>query len=251
MDDSPQKLEQEKLAALVELAYGASHEINNPLANIATRAQLLLRDEPHPERRRMIAAIHAQAMRAHEMIADLMLFARPPQLALGEVDLNRVVEEVARQWQSQADEQATELALSPCEAPVVCRADETQLAVAVGALVRNALEALANGGWVELAVRREGTAQAAPALPLVIEVRDNGPGMSEETRRHAFDPFYSGREAGRGLGFGLSKCWRIVQEHGGEVILDGRLGAGTQVTVRLPERPATVKMGGDTRSQVP
>ncbi len=79
MDDFERRLEEEKLAALVELAYGASHEINNPLANIATRAQVLLREEPHPERRRMLSAIHAQAMRAHEMIADLMLFARPPR----------------------------------------------------------------------------------------------------------------------------------------------------------------------------
>ncbi len=69
-----------KLEAMKELAYGAGHEINNPLANIATRAQTLLRDETNPERRRKLAAINAQAFRAHEMIADLMLFARPPQM---------------------------------------------------------------------------------------------------------------------------------------------------------------------------
>ena len=71
--------------ALKELAYGASHEINNPLANIAARAQTLLEDEPDPERRRKLTAIHRQAMRAHEMIADLMLFARPPKLELADV----------------------------------------------------------------------------------------------------------------------------------------------------------------------
>ena len=62
----------EKLAALKELAYGASHEINNPLANIAARAQTLLREEVDLERRRALEAIHAQAMRAHEMISDLI-----------------------------------------------------------------------------------------------------------------------------------------------------------------------------------
>ncbi|MCC7476100.1 MAG: HAMP domain-containing histidine kinase, partial [Pirellulales bacterium] len=70
------RLQHEKLESLKELAYGASHEINNPLANIAARAQTLLADEPQPERRRKLIAIHRQALRAHEMISDLMLFAR-------------------------------------------------------------------------------------------------------------------------------------------------------------------------------
>ena len=80
-------LEAAKLDALKELAYGASHEINNPLANIAARAQTLLRDESDPERRRALEAIHQQALRAHEMISDLMLFARPPRLERGPVDV--------------------------------------------------------------------------------------------------------------------------------------------------------------------
>ena len=70
-----------------ELAYGASHEINNPLANIAARAQALLRDEADPERRRSLEAIYQQAMRAHEMISDLMLFARPPEPEMDGADL--------------------------------------------------------------------------------------------------------------------------------------------------------------------
>ena len=76
-----EKVEHAKLDAVKELAYGASHEINNPLANISARAQALLRDEADPERRRALEAIHQQALRAHEMIADLMLFARPPRQA--------------------------------------------------------------------------------------------------------------------------------------------------------------------------
>src|SRR3954468_13179505 len=80
-------LEHAKLAALKEFAYGASHEINNPLANISTRAQALLAEEPHPERRKKLATIVAQALRAHEMISDLMLFAKPPPLSLSDVSL--------------------------------------------------------------------------------------------------------------------------------------------------------------------
>ncbi len=72
-------VERAKITAVYNLAYGLSHEFNNPLANISSRAQALLADEKDPERRRKLAAINAQAFRAHEMIADLMLFAKPPR----------------------------------------------------------------------------------------------------------------------------------------------------------------------------
>ncbi|MEX0818839.1 MAG: histidine kinase dimerization/phospho-acceptor domain-containing protein, partial [Pirellulaceae bacterium] len=73
--DFDDALVREKLASMRELAYGASHEINNPLANISSRAQTLLDDESDPQRRRKLATINSQAFRAHEMIADMMLFA--------------------------------------------------------------------------------------------------------------------------------------------------------------------------------
>src|SRR5688572_22062713 len=83
-------LEREKLEALAEFAAGAGHEMNNPLAVICGRAQLLLDGERDPRRRRELAIIHTQAMRVYEMIADLMLFARPPQPQLSQVDAAEV-----------------------------------------------------------------------------------------------------------------------------------------------------------------
>lgn len=76
-----QQLETEKLAAMRQLAYGASHEIDDPLANISSRTQMLLRDERDPQRRRWLTTINSQAFH-HEMIADMMLFAKPPALEL-------------------------------------------------------------------------------------------------------------------------------------------------------------------------
>jgi hypothetical protein len=230
------RLEQEKLAALKELAYGAGHEINNPLANIAARAQTLLRDEPDPERQRMLAAIHRQAMRAHEMIADLMLFAQPPALHVTEVDLRAIVAAVVDEHREQAAEREIELAWDRQSAPITIRGDATQLAVAVAAVVTNAIEAVTSGGHVEIATRTTiiGDESWAEAI-----VRDDGPGLSEEVRRHVFDPFFSGREAGRGLGFGLSKCWRIVTEHGGNVVVASDARGGAEFTISLPMGDAT------------
>ena len=225
------RLEQEKLAALKELAYGAGHEINNPLANIAARAQTLLRDEPDPERRRMLAAIHRQAMRAHEMIADLMLFAQPPALCVAEFDLRRIVGEVVDEQRDLAAEREIELVCEAGDAAISIRGDATQLAVAIGAVVTNAIEAVGASGHVEVALR---AATQGDETWAEVTVRDDGPGISPEVRRHLFDPFFSGREAGRGLGFGLSKCWRIVTEHGGRVVAFSDARGGAEFTISLP-----------------
>src|SRR2546425_8106692 len=85
-----------KLAALAEFAAGAGHEINNPVATIVGRAELLLKDETNPERRQALLTIGAQALRVRDMIGDLMLFARPPKPEPQSLDLDEVVEDVLR-----------------------------------------------------------------------------------------------------------------------------------------------------------
>jgi signal transduction histidine kinase len=228
-------LEQEKLASLKQFAYGASHEINNPLANISTRAQTLLRDESNVDRRRKLETINRQAFRASEMIADLMLFAKPPRLELNRVRLPRLLETVISELRREADEQQTALTLVPSAGPLILRADATQLSVAVRAICINALEALRRGGWVEVAARKAGIdrcGQGGDAIEVVI--RDSGPGIVEEVRRHLFDPFYSSREAGRGLGFGLAKAWIIINNHQGQIEVESQPGRGSTFRILLP-----------------
>jgi hypothetical protein len=229
--DVDARLAREKLESLKELAYGASHEINNPLANIAARAQSLLDDETDPDRRRKLTAIHRQAMRAHEMIADLMLFARPPQLNFVACDAQQIAQLVVEELRELADEQSTLLTFDPLDEPVELRADATQIAVALQAVVINALEAVGEGGSVSVRVRKRLRA-GAPYAEIV--VGDDGPGISDEVRRHMFDPFFSGREAGRGLGFGLSKCWRLITDHGGQVVVRRPAAGGTEIAILLP-----------------
>ncbi len=233
-------LEAAKLESLKELAYGAGHEINNPLANISARAQTLLAGERDPDRRRMLASIHTQAFRAHEMIADMMLFARPPQPKLESVDLVPLLTAVGEELAPLAREQNTQLAMNLPSGPLKARVDPTQIAVAARALCVNALEALVSGGRVELALSLAAARNGHPensTLPsenIQIAVSDNGPGIPPEVRRQMFDPFYSGREAGRGLGFGLSKCWRIVTMHGGQIDVETSPGNGARLIIWLP-----------------
>jgi signal transduction histidine kinase len=232
MDDAEFQaaLQREKLASLRELAYGLSHEINNPLANIATRAQTLLKDETDPDRRRALATINVQAFRAHEMIADMMLFAKPPALALKQVDALQIVDAVIAEMAAEAKEQGTTLVRNGVSGPLELTADSVQLTVALRAVVLNSLQALTAGGRVEIVVE-------SATEYVVFRVSDNGPGLSEQAKKHMFDPYYSGREAGRGLGLGLSKCWRIVELHGGTVEVASEIGKGATITLHLPTRP--------------
>ena len=243
------QLETEKLAAMKQLAYGASHEINNPLANVATRAQTMLADETHPEKRSKLATIYQQAMRAHEMISDLMLFGHPPATNPTSVSLRQVIRRFIGE-QEKTSPQDEAIKTNVFIGPGIDRAclDPTQFIVVLQMLVRNSKEAIraTKDAAGEIEIRANLVDRQAPSLPqklqlgpadtfLQVSVQDNGIGVDARVRRHLFDPFFSGREAGRGLGFGLSKCWRIIEQHGGEIILDEAHPQGTRFVVWLPQ----------------
>jgi hypothetical protein len=237
-------LEREKLESLAEFAAGAGHEINNPLTVIAGRAELLLKEEADPERRRSLALIAAQAMRVYEMIADMMLFARPPRPEFQAVELVALVDRTIEELAPAAVRHETAIRRIGDSDPVRLDADPTQLSVALRALCQNALEALGHGGQIEIEVQGRGDCPdfrpsengTVPLRHVTIRVRDDGPGITPEQRRHIFDPFYSARQAGRGLGLGLSKCWRIVTNHGGRIEVASQPGHGAAFTITLPVR---------------
>jgi signal transduction histidine kinase len=220
-------LERAKLAALAEFAAGAGHEINNPLAVIAGRAQLLLRGERDPERRRDLAIIRAQAMRVHEMIADLMLFARPPELNRRDCDAAAILEAVVAGSAAKAEMLGVSMVRGVAPRPIPLRADPELLQAALRAVIDNGLNAASRGGRIEAEVR-----EGDGAVEFV--VLDDGPGIPDDVRPHIFEPFYSGREAGRGLGVGLSKAWRFVTNHGGTITFEPNEPHGARFTVRVP-----------------
>ena len=235
--DISRQVEDRKIEAVRNFAYGAGHELNNPLANIATRAQTLLKEETDPERRRRLAAINAQAFRAHEMIADLMLFARPPKLIRQRIDAVDFVEKLAAKVSTIAAAQNTKIIHHRRALANDCHlfADPVQIEIALRAMIVNALESLGQGGTVELSVEEIPSTGSGSVPSVRIVVRDNGPGIGDEIRPHIFDPFFSGREAGRGLGFGLCKAWRIVSDHGGRIDVESPPGTGAAFAVTLPQ----------------
>lgn len=244
---SPQNvpLDTARLKALAEFAAGAGHEINNPVATIAGRASLLLPGETDPERRLALATIGGQALRIRDMIGDLMLFARPPQPDPEYLNLSESVESVLAHIQPDLDPTGCEIDRN-LEPDVPVWADPTQLSVVISNLVHNALEALGEDGRLAIGTQ---TAQENEHEWAVLTVSDNGPGLSETDRVHLFDPFYSGRQAGRGLGFGLPKCWRIVTGHGGRIEVQSAPDSGVTFRVLWPAQPTDGKTapGGELR----
>lgn len=225
-----ESLQAARLEAARELAYGAGHEINNPLANIATRAQSLLLDERDAERRRRLAAIVDQSFRARDMIGGLMLFARPPKPAPDDADVDAIMAAAAEAVAAVAEARGVRCEVQRCAEPLVAFVDRGLVEDALRAIVTNALEATTDGGAVVISA----AVPAADPLWCEITVADHGAGMDDATIRRAFDPFFSGREAGRGAGLGLSKAWRFIEASGGTVALTSRVGVGTAVMVRLP-----------------
>lgn len=219
--------EKRKHAAAKQLAYGLSHEINNPLANISARAQQLAHQENDPQRNQSLLQIVQQVYRAHEMIAGLMFFANPPEPNLERVDLSALVQEVADEFKGSAADAEIHLIAETPGQPAVVSVDRTMMLEAIRVLVRNSIEAIGSGGTVVVSLDSDGDLSCWR-----IHVADSGPGLSVEDCAHAFDPFYSGREAGRGLGLGLCRAYRVVKLHGAQIHLSGGL-AGCVATISI------------------
>jgi signal transduction histidine kinase len=205
-----ERVEAAKLAAVAEFAAGASHEINNPLAVISGQSEYLLKQEPDERRRESLESIVRQTRRIHSVLSELMLFARPPEPRPEWLDLGRLVRETVIELTPVASDRRVELETGHLTSTLWVEADPKQLRIALAALIRNGVEAAPAGGWVRV------TTTFRPDR-LEVAVEDSGPGPDERSRAHLFDPFYSGRAAGRGRGLGLPAAWRLARENGGEV----------------------------------
>lgn len=233
LDEFDARVAEARIEGLRELAYGAGHEINNPLANIAARAQALLPDEQDPERRRRLATIVDQAFRARDMIGGLMVFARPPRASPVDTTIDALVRPAIETVGHQATNRNVRLEYDPPPSAVPLHVDATHIGEAVRMLLMNAFEAVDDGGRVHVEAREATDGKAS------IVIEDDGPGMDAATAAKACDPFFSGREAGRGIGLGLPKAQRLIEASGGSLTIESRPGRGTRCMIALPRAPVT------------
>ena len=223
---------QDTLEAMAEFAAGAGHEINNPLASIIGQTQLLLKNDSSAERRQAFETIGAQAWRIRDMIGNAMLFARPPRPQACRFNLVEVARKTLQPLTTVAIDDHIEIKLASTSDVIELDADQSQLQTLIVHFVRNSLDAITGtgrSGKIVVTLRDD--------QPGAVEMSfsDDGPGlMTSETRRHLFNPFYSGRSAGRGLGFGLCNAWQIARIHGGMIIHESSENGGTVFHVAIP-----------------
>lgn len=222
-----------KLEALAEFAAGAGHELNNPLAVILGRAQLLMAGAVDPLAVRSLRAIIAQSQRAHRILRDLMYVARPPAFRPRPCRPEEVVRACLRDAGDEAEARGIRLTGEVRDLEATAWADPEPLRLLADAFVRNALEATPPGGSVRVIA-------GGDIRLLRWTFQDDGKGMTPREQIHLFDPFFCGRSAGRGLGLGLPRAARIVEQAGGELRWHSAPGQGTtfHLTLPLAEPPA-------------
>ncbi len=224
-------IQAEKLASLGRLAAGVAHEINNPLGIILGYAKTMLAERREDASDRDdLQSIVEEAEQCHKIVLDLVAFARPVARTDEVCSLAEVVEEEAGRIEGlvrpPADPPALELDLAdPSPAVPMERRLLKQL---IANLIRNAIDAMPDGGRLGISVRSD----HADGPRAVLSIRDTGCGMNDEQRDRIFEPFFTTKP--RGTGLGLAICWGIVEGVGGRVDVETAPGEGTTITVTLP-----------------
>lgn len=235
-----QAIQTQRLAAVGQLAAGAAHEINNPLAIIYARTQLLEQNEGDPKRRKNIGQMKEQIERITRILKNLMEFARPDPPTFQTMHANGVVNKVMDLIRGGLDKTSISLRLELDPDLPSIQGDPRQIEQVLLNLLLNATQAMEKTGG-ELLVS---TSFDSLSGDIVISVADQGPGIPPEHRDKLFDPFFTTKEEGKGTGLGLSTSYGIVQSHGGSINVQSEPGNGATFSVRLPvQRPA----GGQLR----
>ena len=227
----------ERMTAVGNMAAALAHEIGSPLGVIANNAEFLLLDlAAGDERREDLEIILQEAERIGGLVRELLEFARPEEPVFEELRLEQVLQRVERLLGHTARKQGSQLTLRLGPALPAVQGDGKQLEQVVLNLAMNALQALASGGEVRLALERADLATEVTHLRgrsgLHLSVSDDGPGIAAEDLERIFHPFYTTKPNGTGLG--LAVCKRIVEEHHGHLTAGSSEERGATFHIWLP-----------------
>ncbi len=216
-----------RLAAINRLTGGVAHEIKNPLNSIALRLELLKnRVLPEvPDATDEFSVISEEINRLDRVVRTFLDFTRPLEIETVEVDVGALVDETVSMLTPEATASGIEVKWVRPAGRIVVRGDAGILKQAVWNVCRNALEAMPDGGILEVEVSHESS-------DATITISDTGPGIAPEQREKIFQLYYSTKPQGSGIG--LAMTFRAVQLHGGAIEVGGGPGEGSRFTLRLP-----------------
>jgi two-component system NtrC family sensor kinase len=223
-------MESERLAIIGQLAANVAHELNNPLQGIVTYSSLLLEkdicDEPS---RQNIEKIAIQANRCREIIRSLLDFSRQKKPVKTLTNINTLLRGCVALVENQAQFHNIEIVKNFDDSLPMIVVDPSQVERVFLNLIINAAEAMSGSGTLTLT-----TCFGINEKTVEIEVKDSGHGISIENMEKIFNPFFTTKEVGHGVGLGLAISYGIVKEHNGEITVESELGKGARFIVNLP-----------------
>ncbi|HSE97724.1 MAG TPA: ATP-binding protein [Blastocatellia bacterium] len=227
-----EKLNQSERAAVIgRLTQAVAHEIRNPLNVINLSIDhVSSRYAPEDEARRqqftrILSSIKDEIARLKHLVNDLLNYGRPAQLALQQIDMRDLVEETMTLVRPQADDQGVEITVEQEDEPAEVKGDRERLKSCLSNIAINALQAMPAGGHLTTQVhRRNGLVE--------VSITDTGEGISEEAIAKIFEPYFSTKKSGFGLGLAVTK--KIVDDHKGSIDVQSQVDGGTTFTVKLP-----------------
>jgi putative nucleotidyltransferase with HDIG domain len=230
--EAPEEIKpaEDSLNALAEMAAGAAHELNNPLAVISGRAQLLAEAQSDKETKEILKQIYENAREASGIIEDLMSFAEPRHPRAAPTDVKKMLDEAVQLTSRKTNIENLDVNIDVADDVESVFIDSAQIVSAIANIMSNAVESYGDkSGPIEI------TADADESGELVeLAIKDQGCGMDTETLKKATQPFFSAKPAGRKRGMGLAYAARFIQINKGLLNITSEPGSGTTVTIYLP-----------------
>lgn len=244
-----QLIQSEKLSAVGEFVAGVAHELNNPLAAVVGFSEMLKDNDVDTKNRRYLDMINKAALRCQKIVQSLLSFARRHQPERKPMSVNSMVEAVLEMLNYQLRTSNIEVVTQLDPSVPVVMADGHQIQQVLLNVINNARQAMESrqsGGQIRIVTETTGE-------NVRIVIQDNGPGISPENLRKIFDPFFTTKQVGQGTGLGLSLCYGIIKEHGGNITPSSRLGEGATFTIDLPvlHLNADIAESGRTNNRKP
>ena len=248
MADQARLLHQDKMMSLGRLAASVAHEINNPLSGILNYIRLMLRTfrkgplarDKQDQFAGYLELVETETDRCSKIVSSLLTFSRRSPVAFGPVSMAEIVDRsivLARHRLELAN--VTLVTRMADDLPAI-RGDANQLQQCLLNLIFNAVDAMPDGGTLTLAAASEENGAS-----VVVRVTDTGQGIRETDMAHIFEPFYTTKQQGEGIGLGLSTTYGIVDRHGGTLTAASRPGRETTFEIRLPVKASDSDHSGE------
>lgn len=226
-----QLLQSEKLAAMGRLTSQIAHELNNPIYGIMNTLELLKTEiQPNSKRRKILDMSLSETERVSEMLRNMLSFSKPQEEEKRNIDINKLLEDILLILEKQLWESNIEIKTNLNQKLTPIPASPNQIRQVILNIITNAKDAMPNGGELSLET-------LADKNLVIINIQDTGVGIPLAIRDKIFDAFFTTKQEVKGVGLGLSVCYGIIKDHGGDINVKSEVGNGSTFSVVLPIYP--------------